>query len=92
MSERREAMFGGERINVSEERAVLHVALRMPRDRSLIVDGVDVVKEVHQVLDRMSDFCEQVRGGQWRGHTGQADPQRDQHRDRRLGPGAGDGV
>jgi glucose-6-phosphate isomerase len=67
--ERREAMFGGERINVSEERSVLHVALRMPRDRSLLVDGVDVVKEVHQVLDRMSSFCERVRGGEWRGHT-----------------------
>jgi glucose-6-phosphate isomerase len=69
LPERREAMFGGERINVSEERPVLHVALRMPRDRSLLVDGVDVVKEVHQVLDRMSNFCERVRGGQWRGHT-----------------------
>jgi glucose-6-phosphate isomerase len=69
VSERREAMFGGERINASEDRSALHVALRMPRDRSLIVEGVDVVKEVHQVLDRMSDFCEQVRGGQWRGHT-----------------------
>jgi len=68
--ERREAMFGGERINVSEQRPVLHVALRMPRDRSLLVDGVDVVKEVHQVLDRMSNFCERVRGGEWRGHTG----------------------
>ncbi len=67
--ERREAMFSGERINLSEERPVLHVALRMPRDRSLLVDGVDVVKEVHQVLDRMSNFCERVRGGQWRGHT-----------------------
>jgi glucose-6-phosphate isomerase len=67
--ERREAMFGGERINVSEERSVLHVALRMPRDRSLLVDGVDVVKEVHQVLDRMTNFCERVRGGEWRGHT-----------------------
>jgi glucose-6-phosphate isomerase len=67
--ERREAMFGGERINVSEERPVLHVALRMPRDRSLLVDGVDVVKEVHQVLDRMTNFCERVRGGEWRGHT-----------------------
>jgi glucose-6-phosphate isomerase len=69
MPERREAMFRGERINVSEDRSVLHVALRMPRDRSLIVDGVDVVKEVHQVLDRMSGFCERVRGGEWRGHT-----------------------
>ena len=70
LSERREAMFGGERINVSEDRPVLHVALRMPRDRSLIVEGVDVVKEVHRVLDRMSDFCGRVRDGQWRGHTG----------------------
>ncbi len=47
-------MFRGEHINVSEDRAVLHVALRMPRDRSLVVDGVDVVKEVHEVLDRMA--------------------------------------
>ncbi|OLE36011.1 MAG: glucose-6-phosphate isomerase [Actinobacteria bacterium 13_1_20CM_3_68_9] len=68
--DRREAMFRGERINVSENRSVLHVALRMPRDRSLVVDGVDVVKEVHEVLDRMGDFCERVRGGEWRGHTG----------------------
>ncbi len=70
LAERREAMFRGDRINVSEDRSVLHVALRMPRDRSLVVDGVDVVKEVHQVLDRMSDFCERVRGGEWRGHSG----------------------
>jgi glucose-6-phosphate isomerase len=68
--ERREAMFAGERINVSEERPVLHVALRMPRDRSLLVDGVDVVKKVHQVLGRMNNFCDRVRGGEWRGHTG----------------------
>ncbi|MDQ2939488.1 MAG: glucose-6-phosphate isomerase [Actinomycetota bacterium] len=70
LAERRKAMFRGERINVSEDRAVLHVALRMPRDRSLVVDGVDVVKEVHEVLDRMSDFCERVRDGEWRGHSG----------------------
>ncbi|MGN6556667.1 MAG: glucose-6-phosphate isomerase [Solirubrobacterales bacterium] len=70
--ERREAMFRGEHINVSEDRAVLHVALRMPRGRSLVVDGVDVVKEVHGVLDRMADFCERVRSGEWRGHTGKA--------------------
>jgi glucose-6-phosphate isomerase len=70
MPERREAMFRGERINVSEDRPVLHVALRMPRDRSILVDGVDVVKQVHEVLDRMGDFCERVRGGEWRGHTG----------------------
>jgi glucose-6-phosphate isomerase len=70
MPDRRAAMFRGERINVSENRSVLHVALRMPRDRSLVVDGVDVVKEVHEVLDRTGDFCERVRGGEWRGHTG----------------------
>jgi len=68
--ERREAMFAGEHINVSEDRAVLHVALRMPRERSLIVDGVDVVKEVHETLDRMAAFCERVRSEEWRGHTG----------------------
>jgi glucose-6-phosphate isomerase len=67
---RREAMFRGEHINVSEDRAVLHVALRMPRGRSLIVDGVDVVKQVHETLDRMGDFCERVRSGEWTGHTG----------------------
>jgi glucose-6-phosphate isomerase len=70
LPERREAMFRGEHINVSEDRAVLHVALRMPRDRSLIVDGADVVKEVHEVLDRMAAFAERVRGGEWTGHTG----------------------
>ena len=63
-------MFRGEHINVSEDRAVLHVALRMPRERSLIVDGVDVVEEVHEVLDRMAAFAERVRSGEWQGHTG----------------------
>jgi glucose-6-phosphate isomerase len=70
VEERREAMFRGERINVSEDRPVLHVALRMPRERSLIVDGVDVVREVHETLDRMSAFAERVRSGEWTGHTG----------------------
>jgi glucose-6-phosphate isomerase len=68
--ERREAMFRGEHINVSEDRAVLHVALRMPRERSLIVDGADVVKGVHEVLDRMTAFSERVRSGEWKGQTG----------------------
>jgi glucose-6-phosphate isomerase len=68
--ERREAMFAGERINVTEDRPVLHVALRMPRERSLVVDGVDVVRQVHAVLDRMGSFAERVRGGGWTGHTG----------------------
>ena len=67
---RRDAMFAGEHINVSEDRAVLHVALRMPRDRSLIVDGEDVVQQVHEVLDRMSDFSSRILDGEWKGHTG----------------------
>ena len=70
LAERREAMFRGEHINVSEDRAVLHVALRMPRERSLVVDGVDVVKEVHEVLDRMGAFAARIRSGEWKGHTG----------------------
>ncbi len=70
VAERRDAMFAGEHINVTEDRAVLHVALRMPRERSLIVDGRDVVKDVHEVLDRMAKFSERVRAGEWRGHTG----------------------
>jgi glucose-6-phosphate isomerase len=70
--ERREAMFAGEHVNVSEDRAVLHVALRMPRERSLIVDGEDVVKQVHETLDRMAAFCERVRSGEWLGHTGKS--------------------
>ncbi len=70
IADRTEAMFAGEHINVSEDRAVLHVALRMPKSASLIVDGVDVVKQVHEALDRMAAFCERVRSGEWRGHTG----------------------
>ena len=70
LRERIDAMFRGEKINVSEDRAVLHVALRAPRDASILVDGVDVVPEVHAVLDRMSDFAGRVRSGEWRGHTG----------------------
>jgi glucose-6-phosphate isomerase len=65
-----EAMFKGERINVSEDRPALHVALRMPETESLIVDGVDVVREVHAVLARMSQFSEELRSGAWTGHTG----------------------
>ncbi len=63
-------MFRGEHINRTENRAVLHVALRMPRDRSLVVDGVDVVREVHGVLDRMEAFSRRVREGAWKGATG----------------------
>ena len=70
LHERTEAMFRGERINVSEDRSVLHVALRMPKGESLVVDGVDVVAEVNDVLDRMSAFADRVRSGDWKGHTG----------------------
>ena len=70
LRERTEAMFRGERINVSENRSVLHVALRMPKGSSLIVDGVNVVEQVHEVLDRMSAFSERVRSGEWTGYTG----------------------
>jgi glucose-6-phosphate isomerase len=69
LRERTEAMFRGERINVTEQRSVLHVALRMPRNEALIVDGVDVVAEVHEVLGQMASFADRVRGGRWRGHT-----------------------
>jgi glucose-6-phosphate isomerase len=70
MPEHRDAMFAGEHINVSEDRAVLHVALRMPKDVSLVVDGADVVAQVHEVLDRMRAFAEQLRSGEWKGFTG----------------------
>jgi len=65
------AMFAGEHINVTEDRAVLHTALRLPRTATLVVDGQDVVAEVHEVLDRMGAFSDQVRSGEWTGHTGQ---------------------
>jgi glucose-6-phosphate isomerase len=70
LARRTEAMFSGERINVSENRPVLHVALRMPKGSSLIVDGVDVVAQVHEVLDAMAALADRVRSGEWTGHTG----------------------
>ncbi len=71
LEERRDAMFRGDRINLTEDRAVLHVALRAPRDRAILVDGRDVVPDVHAVLDKMSAFAERIRSGGWEGHTGQ---------------------
>ena len=65
-----DAMFRGEKINVTEKRAVLHVALRAPRGQSIVVDGEDVVPQVHAVLDKMADFSQRVSGGEWKGHTG----------------------
>jgi glucose-6-phosphate isomerase len=70
VAERRDAMFRGDKINITEQRAVLHVALRAPRDARILVDGNDVVPEVHQVLDAMAAFATQVRSGTWLGHTG----------------------
>ena len=70
LRERIEAMFRGEKINVTEKRAVLHVALRAPRGESIFVDGKDVVPEVHHVLDKMASFSDRVRSGEWKGHTG----------------------
>src|SRR6266853_6583078 len=68
--QRIEAMFQGEKINRTENRAVLHVALRAPRGASIVVDGKNVVPQVHAVLDKMSAFAERVRSGAWKGHTG----------------------
>ena len=65
-----DAMFRGDKINVTEGRAVLHVALRAPRGASILVDGKNVVPEVHAVLDKMADFAQRIRSGQWKGHTG----------------------
>ena len=70
LRERIDAMFRGDKINLTENRAVLHVALRAPRDASILVDGVNVVPEVHAVLDKMTGFCNRVRSGAWKGHTG----------------------
>ncbi|ADI03472.1 glucose-6-phosphate isomerase [Streptomyces bingchenggensis BCW-1] len=70
VEERRDAMFRGQHINVSEDRPALHVALRMPRGSSLVVDGADVVAQVHSVLDRMATFARRIRSGEWKGHSG----------------------
>ena len=70
VEERRDAMFTGGEVNITEHRAALHVALRMPVDRPLLVEGHNVVADVHAVLDRMAAFCDRVRSGQWTGHSG----------------------
>src|SRR6202008_3221993 len=65
-----DAMFKGEKINVTEKRAVLHVALRAPKGASIVGDGVNVVPLVHALLDKMADFASRIRSGAWKGHTG----------------------
>src|SRR5580765_7012959 len=70
LAERREAMFSGEKINLTENRAVLHIALRAPKNSVITVDGKNVVPEVHAVLDKMADFSNRIRSGEWKGFTG----------------------
>ena len=70
LEQHRDMMFAGDRINVSENRSVLHVALRMPKGTSLVVDGTDVVAQVHEVLDRMAEFAARSVRATWKGHTG----------------------
>jgi len=65
-----DAMFQGDKINITEDRAALHVALRAPREASIVVDGRNVTPQVYRVLDKMADFCNRVRTGEWKGHTG----------------------
>ena len=88
---RRDAMFRGEHINVSENRAVLHVALRMPATANLVVDGQDVIRDVHAVLSRMRTLASRSFGT-IQGVYREADKERDQHRHRRVRPRAGHGV
>ena len=94
LEERRDAMFSGEHINTTEDRAVLHTALRRPATErgQLIVDGQDVVADVHEVLDRMYAFAERVRSGEWKGVTGKEDRAPGVHRHRRLRSGPGHGL
>ena len=70
LRERIDAMFRGDKINITEKRAVLHVALRAPKGETIVVDGEDVVPAVHAVLDKMAAFSDRVRSGEWKGHTG----------------------
>src|SRR6201985_923290 len=70
LRERIDAMFSGEKINITENRAVLHVALRAPKGTTILVDGTNVVPPVHAVLEKMADFSTRVRSGSWKGHTG----------------------
>ena len=90
--ERRDAMFRGEHINVSENRAVLHTALRLPATATLVVDGQDVVGDVHAVLARMRDFATRIRSGEFKGFTGKPIKNVDQHRHRGVRPRARHGI
>ncbi len=86
------AMFRGDKINVTEKRSVLHVALRAPVGEKILADGVDVVPLVHAVLDKMTAFSNGVRSGEWKGYTGKPNPQCREHRHRRIRSWPGHGV
>src|ERR1700712_4292154 len=86
LRQRIDALFDGQKINTTEDRAVLHVALRAPRDEQILVDGEDVVPAVHEVLDRMSEFAGKVRSGVWQGATGSPVRQLIKHGMRGSGP------
>ena len=92
LSERIEAMFRGEKINATEKRAVLHIALRSPRDASILVDGENVVPWVHEVLDRMTAFAEKIRLGQLERPHWEIHSKHCQYRYRRFRPRTGDGL
>jgi hypothetical protein len=92
LRQRINAIFSGEKINITEKRAVLHVALRAPKDESILVDGKNVVPEVHAVLDRMADFSNRVRSGEWKGAHRKTHSECHQHRNRRIRPWSGHGV
>ena len=87
-----DAMFRGEKINITEKRAVLHVALRAPKSETIMVDGKNVVPEVHAVLDKMAAFSNRVRSGEWLGSYRQAHQEHRKHRHRRLRPRASHGL
>ena len=70
LRDRIDAMWRGDKINTTEQRAVLHIALRARRDEKFLVDGMNIVPQVHEVLDRMTAFAERVRSGEWKGHSG----------------------
>ncbi len=92
LRERTAAMFRGDTINTTEKRSVLHVALRAPATQRILVEGVDVIAQVHAVLSRMEKFADGVRSGRWLGATKKTHPQRHQYRYRRLRLGASDGL
>ena len=92
LKERIEAMFRGEKINITENRAVLHVALRAPADESIIVDGVNVVPQVHDILDKMTGFADRIKSGSWKGLQWQMHKKYHQYWNWRIRPWSCNGL